>query len=204
MHLMQELYPRANSINIPYIADRDIIRKKINGGSVNIMVSHSGWPHNRHHMSFELLTSFASENIKIICPLCYGEKKYIEDVVKEGKSVFGEKFNYFTELKSAEEYDELLHSIDIYVSAASIQTGLYALMTTIVSGAKVYITGNLYDSMREYGFIVNNFNALLDLSYERFSTELDDKSYEQNVNIYSSRYINIGELQEKWKYLYSR
>ena len=150
-----------------------------------------------------MLSSYAFENIDVFCPLCYGDKVYIEDVIKRGKEIFGDKFHYFVDLKSTEEYDDFLHSIDVYVSAAAIQTGLYALMTTMLSGAKAYITGNLYSSMKEYGFIVNDLKTLSDLPFEQFATVLDSESYNHNVNVYSFKYVNVEELQGKWKRIYS-
>lgn len=203
MHLIEKLYPTANCENIPYIASREIKRKEKKGRNINIMISHSGWPHNQHFYSFELLSSYAFENIDVFCPLCYGDKVYIEDVIKRGKEIFGDKFHYFVDLKSTEEYDDFLHSIDVYVSAAAIQTGLYALMTTMLSGAKAYITGNLYSSMKEYGFIVNDLKTLSDLPFEQFATVLDSESYNHNVNVYSFKYVNVEELQGKWKRIYS-
>lgn len=195
-------YPKASCRCIPYIPLINIDRRQRNNQCLSILISHSGWPHNNHLKAFKMLEKFKHENIKIICPLCYGDAYYISKVTDYGFKIFGDKFTYFTELKPFEEYENLIRSINIYITAANIQTGLFALLSSIVSGAKVYITGNLLYSMKEYGFIVNNIDEIPSMQFMNFCEGISEADYDSNIEIYRSKYCNISKLQDEWKAVY--
>lgn len=201
--LAKKLYPNASIIEAPYFSDREIVYSQVEKDELTIMVSHSGWPHNNHIQSFNLLSKFSKNNIRVICPLCYGDKEYINYVVEKGKSIFGDKFSYFTDLKSKDEYIDFLRTVDIYITSASIQTGLFALMTIITSGGKVFLTGNLLYSMNQYGFVVEDLNKIGEYSFNELSQKITKEEYNLNISVYVSKYSNLKDLQQKWKNIYS-
>ena len=198
-----KLYPTASVTEIQYISQAKPVRVQKQDKTIQIMVSHSGWPHNNHFYSFDLLSKYKDYDMKIICPLCYGDEKYIKAVITKGKALYGDKFSYFTELKSREEYSKLISSIDVYVSAAEIQTGISALTRTLLCGGVVYATGNLLHSMQGYGFILFDIDDIKHLKFEEFSKKLSDKEFKQNVFVYTEKYKNLHDLQIKWKLIFS-
>lgn len=201
--LAMSLYPNVNVLQVPYIPNREVIRIPRVAKTLNIMISHSGWPHNNHLHSFDLIAQFAHEDILVICPLCYGDPEYIKTVIAKGKEVFGNKFTYFPDLKPESEYTDFLRTVDVYVTTAPIQTGLFALMTVVVNGGRVYVTGNLLYSMKEYGFHINDIDEIKGMSFKEFSLKPTEEEYQHNISIYCSKYSNMSELQQKWNYVYS-
>ena len=203
----RELYPTAKVMLIPYIpqyvSSTVLSKRDVRNEALRIMVSHSGWPHNNHEYSFHLLSKYKNENIEIICPLCYGDTKYIEHIIEKGQEIFGNKFHYFKNLLPAKEYLKLLQGIDIYITATRIQTGLYALTQTLLSGSSVYLTGNLLLSMRHYGFSVKDLSALENMCFNDFSKRLSDSEIDKNVCTFWTTYNNIESLQRSWKNVFN-
>lgn len=200
-----ELYlPKANVIHMPYIASKPRIynRTRSEGQSpLRIMVSHSGWPHNNHMKSFQLLSRFAGR-IEIICPLCYGDKEYIDAVINQGRSLFGDSFHYFTELKTSLEYKAIAQSVDVYITAAERQTGLGALHLTMSGGAKVFSTGNIYKSMSSIGYKIFDIHNLETITFNELATQLPDNIAKANVDMINYHTYDGEKITSLWRYLY--
>jgi hypothetical protein len=167
----------------------------------NIMVSHSGWPHNNHIQSFDLLKRFRGR-VRITCPLCYGDNAYIDKVIMVGKKYFGEDFVYFTDLLPLKEYSKLHQTMDIYVSSASVQTGLGAIFCAMESGSKIFLKDNLYQSLSSLSYKINHVDDLNDISYEElvYPIAYDDALY--NVEIRNRQLAEGGEAFCKWRDIY--
>ena len=168
---------------------------------IRIMVSHSGWEHNRHIESFNLLKRFKDEDILIICPLCYGDPTYINDVIYTGKRIFGEKFYYFTDLMSPEEYFHFILQNHIYISGAENQTGVGALLGNMRGNAKLYLRGNLYFSFKEEGFDIFDYNEIENMTFEEFVKPNSDIIFRRNIEVYNKK--RIDECIEGWKDVYN-
>lgn len=196
---LKSMYKRVNGCYLPYpgIIKKELFTNKHNT-SLNIMVSHSGWPHNYHIESFDLISRFASENIDVHCPLCYGDPEYIETVIEAGKKIFGEKFHYFTELKTPSEYNEWTQMMDIFIASAKIQTGLGGLFRTMSGGAKIFVRGNLYSSLCEEGYYVFNTSELKDMDFATFKEPLATEKQKHNVDVYNEKHCDGTELINNW------
>ncbi|PHQ13523.1 TDP-N-acetylfucosamine:lipid II N-acetylfucosaminyltransferase [Marinobacter profundi] len=166
-----------------------------------ILVSHSGWPHNNHFKSFELIIDKVGPDSDIICPLAYGDPTYIKSVIEKGVAVFGERFNYFTDLMNTEDYHDLLRTVGVYVTSADIQTGLFALTTCLASGVKVYCKGNLYRSMKEFGFKVHHVDELLTCDKDEFAF-FSDEDAALNMEVYMKEFGGVDSLKSKWEDIY--
>lgn len=198
-----EIYSKTKCVYSPYLEINEEFRKvKKKSNYINIMVSHSGWSHNDHNKAFKLLEKYKDEKIRIICPLCYGDKIYIENVIRIGKEIFNNNFIYFTDLKSKEEYTKMLLGVDIYISCAQIQTGLYALNTILHNGGKVYIDGNLLYSMQQFNFIVKDINKIKLEKFSSFSKSLSKNERLHNKKIFDYEYANINNRIKMWESIY--
>ena len=161
------------------------------------MVSHSGWQHNNHIESFRLLERFRLNNIEVLCPLCYGDKDYINKIISEGEKIFGDKFKYFTELMPYDDYVNYLNKyVAIYVTSANIQTGLGAANILLRSGAKIFVGNNLYDSYQSMGVTVEKVNVLKNIPFDVLSAPLDDQLYNQNIEALLKFYDSDRILEE--------
>ena len=78
-----------------------------------IIVGNSGYLSNHHSEAFRALYSLNITDYIIKCPLSYGDKKYANKVVDEGKMLFGDKFEPITEWMSKEQYFSFLGKCDV-------------------------------------------------------------------------------------------
>ena len=199
--ILFDAYSSDNISVIPYIGSKMFYTSIVKEHTpIRIMVSHSGWEHNKHIESFNLLKRFKDEDILIVCPLCYGDPQYIENVIQQGIEIFGNKFFYFTELKTSEEYSDLLLKNHIFISGAKIQTGLGALYMNMRGNAKIYVRENLYNSCNNDGYIIYNYNEIKNLSFEEFIKPNSDNIFRHNIDIYN--YVIVDSVIEKWRYIY--
>ena len=167
-----------------------------------IMISHSSFSHNYHIAIFDLLGRFKDENLEIICPLSYGSIEYREIVISRGEQIFGDKFKYYDKLLSRSEYHNLLASIDIYISNALMQTGLYVIAFCICTGKKLYLRGNNYNWMTHLGFKVNNVKEIGQLSYNDFINPVED-DWQASNDLLAREVYSAKPKIEDWKLFYS-
>lgn len=115
----------------------DVPEKKLSG--VNIMVGNSADPTNNHFDVFDKLEYFKDQNLKIHVPLTYGNKKYAQEVIAEGKRRFGDKFKPITEHMPFENYLKFLGLIDIAIFNHKRQQAMGNTITLIGFGKKVFL-----------------------------------------------------------------
>lgn len=198
------LFPKANVVYAPYMSSaRRVLRHKIinSDGLVHVMVSHSGWKHNNHLKTFNLLRKYSGK-IKVVCPLCYGDSDYIKDVVDAGSKMFGKDFSYFSDLMSLDNYRKFLQTIDVYVTSAENQTGLGAIFFSMESGTKVYITGNLYKSLLMQDFIVFNTDQIKNMSFDDFVKPINHFEANFNVENYNRLKFEGNEALPIWREIF--
>ena len=201
------LYPKAKVQLLPYWSTKkhnlDLSHKHHyeDSNKTVVMISHSGWPENDHLSSFQLIAKFVP-NVSVICPLCYGDANYIEKVITAGQDYFGHDFYYFTDLMPREDYDNLLKTIDVYISASKRQTGLSAIYGAMDGGAKVFVTGNLLESLKDDGYIVFSIDALDKMIFKDFNRPLDILSAQSNVDQYNRTHFDGRAFIEGWRTLY--
>ncbi|MDI9559941.1 MAG: TDP-N-acetylfucosamine:lipid II N-acetylfucosaminyltransferase [Pseudomonadota bacterium] len=160
----------------PYYISDDESVKNINKDQHCIMVGNSGDPSNNHEQVFNILKKFKNEQIKIICPLSYGVKDYIEKTITLGQSIFGAKFIPLTEFIEPDEYMKILSDIDIAIMNHNRQQGLGSIINLIVNNAKVFIRSDTtsYKFFRNSGIVLFDTLSIDELSYEEFIS--DDKT----------------------------
>lgn len=174
---VENAYHISNVITAPYISNNRPFAKSVRDKTpIRIMVSHSGWPHNNHIESFKLIEKFKDSDIEIICPLCYGDNEYIENVIKNGTLIFGDKFKYFTDLKPFDEYCKIVQQCHVFITGAECQTGLGAIHISMRGNARIFLKEVLYDTFTEYGFKVFKYNSISTLSIEDLRKNMDEEN----------------------------
>ena len=111
--------------------------------TIVILVGNSADPSNNHQDAFLLLEKFKHNDIKIIVPLSYGEKKYARQIVTSGRKIFGEKFLPIEELLPLDDYIDLLKSVDVAVFPHKRQQAMGNITTLLGMGKKVYIRNDI-------------------------------------------------------------
>ncbi|MBC3380906.1 TDP-N-acetylfucosamine:lipid II N-acetylfucosaminyltransferase [Serratia fonticola] len=88
--------------------------KKNNDETVMIL-GNSADPTNNHIDALKRIEIFKDENIRVIVPLSYGDKKYAVKVIAEGQRLLGAKFQPITDFMPYEKYLELLSTVDVAI-----------------------------------------------------------------------------------------
>jgi dTDP-N-acetylfucosamine:lipid II N-acetylfucosaminyltransferase len=110
---------------------------------VNILLGNSATVSNNHLDAIEKLRPYAENNIRIYCPLSYGDSQYADQVEHTGKAVFGKKFIALRDFMPYGQYLELLDSIDIGIFNHDRQQGVGNIVALLGLGKKVYIRSNI-------------------------------------------------------------
>lgn len=205
---LESFFNLRNIIVLPYFSTRKHIDKFYKfkeeadkKSQVRVVVSHSGHIHNNHKKTLDLLKSkFDSVISEVALPLCYGPKDYINEVIEYGKSLFGERFYYFTELLTKEKYVDFIRERDIFISAAENQTGLGASAFALGNGLKVFRVGLTYEDHKKNDFVVFHFDDLYNITNFEFCESLSEKQKKHNIYVLEkSSEIKI----KKWNNLLS-
>ncbi|GMN90255.1 TDP-N-acetylfucosamine:lipid II N-acetylfucosaminyltransferase [Francisella sciaenopsi] len=141
----------------------DVEDRKDDLSTVNIQLGNSATETNDHLDVLEKLYKYKNENIKIFCPLSYGDDQYAIRVISRGKELFGEKFEALTEFLPFDKYLSFLSKIDIGIFANNRQQAMGNIITLLGLGKKIYITNNttqwqLFNDLGIKIFDVNEIN----------------------------------------------
>ena len=120
----------------------------------NIMVGNSTSPTNNHSAIFKMLLPYREENIVIYCPLSYGTfDDYKNEVMKNGKLLFGEKFVPVTNYMEPFEYNSFLKNMDIVIFNHNRQEAMGVTLNLIGMGKIVYLNSETtsYKSLIDRG-----------------------------------------------------
>ena len=90
LDLQQLLYWSLSVVPLESLVDVTTAPVALNGG--NILLGNSATPENNHVDIIDLLVENSSENVKIICPLSYGNKEYAATISKYGREHLGDRF----------------------------------------------------------------------------------------------------------------
>lgn len=135
------------------------------------------------------LEKFKDKNIRIVCSLSYGEGEECKrEIIKTGKELFGNKFNYLDKLCSPQDYAYWLADNDIYILNQNRQQGLGNSFASLALGAKLYIksTVTTYHHFNDKGIKVYDTLDIQSITYEDLVTYDEDikKINESEVNYF--------------------
>jgi dTDP-N-acetylfucosamine:lipid II N-acetylfucosaminyltransferase len=149
---------------------------------VNIQVGNSATESNNHFEILSVLAKFNSEDIRIYCPLSYGNDEYKKKVVQYGSKIFGEKFVPLLDFIKIEDYYKYLSKIDIGVFTQNRQQALGNILPLIYLGKKVFIRNDI----STWGYLKGEFdidlygvNTISNLKFREF-IHLDENEAKGN------------------------
>lgn len=158
-----------------------------------IQIGNSADPSNNHFEILEKLEKFKNQNIKLYCPLSYGNMEYAKKVIEIGKKIFKDNFIPLTEFMEYTQYLELLSKIDIAIFAHNRQQA-FGNITSLLSMEKtVYLKDEITttEMLRKLGVKIKSFNKLENLEV------FDNEILEKNKNIMKERFSE-KKLVEEW------
>lgn len=168
--------------------------------STNILIGNSADPSNSHEEILERLVPYKNENIKIYCPLSYGDKKHAKQIIEKGKAIFGEKFIPFTEFMPFDKYLELLANIDIAIFAHKRQQAMGNTISLLGLGKKIYMRNDItpWQTLSEMNLKIFNFD---NIGSEETLTSLSLEQSLKNSEIIKN-YFNEETLKSQLKKIF--
>lgn len=182
------LYPSNLNITELNKIENEYIKNK-NNDIINILVGNSATDTNNHFEAFEALKRFKNNNIRVYCPLSYGDKSYGLLVEHEGKRLFGDKFVAVKDYMNINDYSRFLALMDIAFFIYDRQQATANLEILGYFGSKVYLKSTCalwehyvqrdgcsfysFEKVREM-----NFNQMIAFSEQE---KKNNKSYFSNI-----------------------
>lgn len=144
-----------------------------------------------------VLSKFKNENIKIVTILSYGNMDYKDDIINEGKKIFGEKFEYIDNYMSPKDYANHLVQNDILILNQNRQQGVGNTNASIYLGVKVFIKSELstYKTYNVNNIKIYDTNTLFNLDFLEF-IKYPEKLLNQQI---SSHFFDENILVEQWR-----
>jgi hypothetical protein len=166
---------------------------------LRILVGNSADQSNEHIHALTQLAHLTDDNIEIVVPLNYaGNSVYINEVIREGAKLFGEKFVAITQMLEKSAYDELLSSVDITIFAHQRQQGLYVVYAMLEMGKTIFLrqSTSSYSNLSTLGFDINAFEGVSEIGFEQLEkiVELPNKN---NQTLMAEHYTEQA-LAPKW------
>jgi dTDP-N-acetylfucosamine:lipid II N-acetylfucosaminyltransferase len=106
---------------------------------VNVLVGHSATETNCHLDAFALIARHDQGDLRVHCPLSYGDARYRDIVIANGHALFGQRFHPMTDMLPLPAYQAFLAGIDIAVMHHNRQQGMGNLVSLLTMGKKVYM-----------------------------------------------------------------
>ncbi len=162
-----------------------------------IWVNNSASANGNHISVFERLSSFSDE-VKIYCPISYGEAGYRDYLDSEGKRLLGCKFVPLKTFLPVDQYYALFLNANSFIFGHYRQCGVGNILMALYFGGKCffYKRNPLYKMYLESGFFV--FSIEDDLCEEFASIPLSQDARRRNrelVNGIASKKSSLNQIQ---------
>lgn len=182
-----------------YGLDKEMNFKNTTNEPINILVGNSAEFVNEHIKVFEKLKN--NKEIKIFCPLSYGDSKGLEwtnIVLKKGEKYFGERFVPILKMLPFEEYIKLLNKIDIAFFIHEMQGSFGNTILLLGLGKTIYLKKNsqIKKFLDSNKIETKNFEELKDLK------KLDDDILKSNSKKINNLFLD-KIIVKKWMELFN-
>jgi hypothetical protein len=172
----------------------------INNDTVYILIGNSADSSNEHVEIFHLLEKFKNKDIKIICPLSYGQSEYREYILDEGNNIFGDKFIPLTEFLSFNDYMDILSKVEIAIFNHKRQQALGNILNLLGLGKKVYIRNDI----TTWKFCIEHHLKVSDTcgTFDDIFEKMNEKDRELNIENIKEQFSE-KKLKSDWNEIFT-
>ncbi len=165
------------------------------------MVGNSATLTNQHLKIFRKIKSLKLKNVKIYCPLSYGDCTYRDKVIKNGNFLFGNFFVPLVDIMSIEAYYSFLESIDVAIFDTERQQAMGNILELLFLGKKIFLNkeSTSFDFLRSIKIKVNSTNEI----DESILFSLEKFDIEKNKNIILNEF-SIEKSIDDWKLIFEK
>lgn len=177
--------------NVKFIDDYE-------SNDIYILLGNSATKENQHFDAINKLLKYKNNNIKIICPLNYGDKKYALSIAEYGKNVFGNKFLPITEWMEPSNYYEYINKCCIAIFNNNRQQAQGNIYYLIKKGCKIYMQPyvSTYKALTGIGIKVYDINMIENYPSNDFF-RIDNAELKKNNNILNE-FLSKKNISEAW------
>jgi 4-alpha-L-fucosyltransferase (fuc4NAc transferase) len=175
---------------------------KKNEKTLYIQIGNSAQTCNNHIEILKKLEKYKDKNIKLICPLSYGNDggdDYLKKVTELGKEIFEDKFLPMLDFLPYQDYLNLLNKIDIGIFAHNMQKALGNITSLISMKKTVYLKENTstYKTFLDMNIKIKSFDNfnLLEL--------FDEEILENNKKILKENFSK-EKMKKEWEAIFNQ
>jgi hypothetical protein len=163
--------------------ENDLGNREYDRAGLTIWLGNSATDTNNHLEALEVLARFKNDNLKVLCPLSYGDTKYGNFVSRRGNMVFKNKWVGLRDFIPWEQYLELLRGVDVAVMYHNRTQAASNVVWFIKMGKKVYLKeqSTIYQLMRSHDIIVFAADTIKDITFAEFSRPLTASQIQSNI-----------------------
>lgn len=182
------------------LSDLHFVSKSSN--PILIQVGNSATSTNCHIEILKELERFKNEDIKIICPLSYGEKTYAEQIEQLGKKIFGDKFFALKDYMPLEEYYKLLAKVQVAIFNNDRQQAMGNINAAAALGCRVYIRHDtpMWQAYSDKGFVFSDVERIADMEFDEF-IQVNEEDKQKNYQSFNKLSDGITSVNA-WKAIF--
>ncbi|MFC0013752.1 MULTISPECIES: TDP-N-acetylfucosamine:lipid II N-acetylfucosaminyltransferase [Allobacillus] len=175
----------------------NILKRKeaTNKNTINIQVGNSATRSNNHFEAFDMLSKFINKNIKIYCPLSYGDMNYAREVKIQGRKIFGDNFIPMEQFMGIKTFIDHLNNIDVGVFNNDRQQGLGNISALLFLGKKVYLKPEttMWDFYSNDNLRIFDINQINESNFKKF-IEYSNEHKQNNYKIMKDRFTDTNRI----------
>lgn len=165
------------------------VNEEISLNKPNILIGNSGFKTGNHLDVFNKIKNYDFEKRKIIVPLNYGDKSYIQDIIELGNNIFSDKFHPLTTFFELPKYNQIIQNCGVAILNNRRQQAVGNTIALLWYGSKVYLSkkNTFYKYLKRIGVLIFSYEN--DLSERSLNELLTYEQIEYNRNIL---FINLN------------
>lgn len=143
----------------------------------------------------DILAKFKDENIKITTILSYGQMDFKDEIIKKGRKIFDDKFEYVDKLMTPSDFAKHLILNDILILNQNRQQGIGNSFASLALGCKVFIKS----SVTTYNFFHRNdvfVYDTMDIKHLCFDEFIQDDKVQNQKNVL--KFFDDSYLKSLW------
>lgn len=190
-----------NGLSVDYVTKYNCNLKS--KSPIKILLGNSATPTNQHIQMLNILSKFKNNDICIICPLSYGDKKYANEVIEYGTLQFGDKFKPLLDYIDLNSYFSFISDISVAIFNNNRQQAMGNINTALGMGCKVYIRSDspLWEIYKiERGYAVEKIEKISQMQYDDFVSPINNQ--EENIELFK-KYCGVTYQSKQWKYFFN-
>ncbi len=180
------------------VNDLEIVNQSKIEKALTIWLGNSDTPTNNHKDILKKLTKFKNEEIKIICPLNYGNKHYSDEIATYGNYLFGEKFIPLQHFLDRETYYHLMNEVDVAIMAHNRGQAGGNIIAFLKKGIRVYMKpqSSIFKYFKSLGIEISSISELLDCTFDDLKIKTTDLQRNRMVELLNQSITNENKRIE--------